>query len=152
MTSMTQTVFELKRDFNAPIETVYRSFTEADLVARWNCGHRYDNISIDVDAREGGVLYHRVRSKETGEIWTFFGVYQEVKQQEKLTYTFDWKTDWREAHTQSLVEITFMDRGESAGVEILHSQLVEEALPSTEDHWTEFIDLLAELLDKNELA
>jgi uncharacterized protein YndB with AHSA1/START domain len=149
---MTQTVFELKRDFNAPLEMVYRSFTESDLVARWNCGHRYDNISMDIDAREGGVLHHRVRSKDTGDIWTFFGVYQEVRPQEKLVYTFDWKTDWREAATQSLVEISFLDQGERAGIEILHSQLVEEALPSTEDHWNEFIDLLEELLDKKELA
>ncbi len=144
-------VLEMSRTFNAPVERVYRAFTEIDRLAQWGCGTSYENIALDVDPRPGGVYHHRVKSKRDGSDWTFFGVYQEVKPDTKLVYTFDWKTDWREPATPSLVELSFHAHGEQTELEMRHSQMVEAALESTEQHWNEFIEVLAELLDAGQL-
>lgn len=146
-----EAVFEQTRSFNAPVERVYRAFTEAERLVKWGCGTSYDNIILDVDARPGGVMYHRVTSKRDGSQWTFFGVYQQVERNRKLSYSFDWKMDWREPATPSLVELTFHDRGDHTELELRHSRMPEPALESTEQHWNEFIGVLDEQLEAGEL-
>lgn len=145
-------VYEMTRRFSAPVDVVYRAFTEADALGKWGVGQSYENLALDLDVRPGGVLYHRVRAKESGSEWTFFGVYEEVEPNEKLAYTFDWKTDWREPPTPSLVELTFRDRGNATELELAHSKLPEPAMASTETHWMEFLDLLEEMLISKELS
>jgi uncharacterized protein YndB with AHSA1/START domain len=144
-------VFEMKRSFSASIDRVYRAFTDVEALGKWGVGKTYDNLALDLDVRLGGVQYHRVRTKDTGDEWIFFGVYQEVEPNKKLAYTFDWKSDWRDAPTPSLVELTFHDRGDTTELELAHSKLPEPAIASTETHWTEFLDILEEKLTNNEL-
>ena len=141
-------VVKIDRSFKAQVDALWGAFTDPEAVARWGVGNTYDNLAIDIDPRVGGVTYQRVRAKDDGAIWTFFGVYQEVEPKKKLTYSFDWKTDWREDPSPNLVTITFHDHGDSSEIRIEHSQLVEEAIPSTESHWNEFLDTLAEHLEK----
>ncbi len=144
-------VVELKRSFNAPIAVVYRAFTDADALAKWGMGHSYDNLALDIDVRPGGVYHHRVHHKESDVDWTFFGVYQEVEPNLKLSYTFDWKTDWREPPMPSLVELNFHDRGDSSELEVVHSEMPEPGLKSTETHWTEFLDTLEQVVNRGQL-
>lgn len=155
MTELTKSelaVMELERTFGAPLMTVYRAFTEEKAVRQWGCGRTYNNICLDMDVREGGVIHHRVATKSDGTIWTFFGVYEKVEPQRKIAYTFDWETDWREPSTPSLVEIEFSESGESTEIRITHSALHPAAVPSTDSHWNEFLDVLGELLDNKTLT
>ena len=141
-------VVEITRIFKAPLDTVYRAFTQVEAVSQWGCGHTYENINLDMDVRPGGVIHHRVKAKEDGSRWTFFGVYQEVQANEKLVYTFDWKTDWREGPTPSLVEIEFFDQGDVTEIQLSHSGVPGPGIPSTESHWAEFLGVLEDLLNQ----
>ncbi|GMR11078.1 MAG: SRPBCC family protein [Anaerolineae bacterium] len=143
---------EMKRSFSAPVEVVYRAFTETDALAKWGMGHSYDNLALDIDVRPGGVYFNRVLHKESGVEWTFVGVYQEVERNQRLSYTFDWKADWREPPTPSLVELTFHDRGDTMELEVTHSQMPEPGVASTEEHWAEFLDTLEQMLVSKELS
>jgi uncharacterized protein YndB with AHSA1/START domain len=145
-------VYETTRRFSAPVDVVYRAFTEVESLAIWGVGVTYDNLALDLDVRPGGVLYQRVRTKDSGDEWIFFGVYQEVEPDQKLAYTFDWKTDWREPPTPSLVELTFHDRGDKTELGLAHSKLPQPAMASTETHWAEFLDLLEEMLVSNAIS
>ncbi len=145
-------VVEIERSFNAPLDTVFRAFTEPDAVGKWGVGRTYENISVDIDLRVGGVIYQRVLAKDDGVIWTFFGVYTEVDEQKKLAYTFDWKTDWREEPTPNLVEIEFFDRGGSTEIKIAHADIPIPGVESVKTHWTEFLDLLDEFLESKEIV
>lgn len=145
-------VVEMTRKFSAPAEVVYRAFTDPDALVKWGMGKSYENIALDIDVRPGGAYYNRVLHKESGGEWTFFGVYQEVEPNQKLSYTFEWKSDWREPPTPSLVELTFRERGDSTELEVVHSQMPESGLESTEAHWTEFLDVLEEKLVGKEIT
>jgi len=145
-------VYETTRSFSAPVDVVYRAFTEAEALSTWGIGKTYDNLALDLDVRPGGVLYHRVRTKVSGAEWTFIGVYEEVIPNKKLVYTFDWKTDWRESPTPSLVELTFHERADTTELELAHSKLPEPAMASTETHWAEFLDLLEAKLASKEIG
>ena len=145
-------VVEMKRSFSAPVEVVFRAFTEVEALARWGMGKTYENIVLDIDVRPGGAYYNRVLHKESGGEWTFFGVFQEVEPNQKLSYTFDWKNDWREPPTPSLVELTFHDRGDGTELELTHSKMPEPGLESTESHWTEFLEVLESMLVSKEIS
>ncbi len=144
----TEEVVEIKRTFNAPLETVYKAFTEVEAVSQWGCGHTYENINLDMDLRPGGVIHHRVKAKEDGSRWTFFGVYQEVETNGKLVYTFDWKTDWRASPAPSLVEIEFQGQGDRTEIQLSHSGVPGPGIPQTEKHWNEFLGVLDDLLNE----
>jgi uncharacterized protein YndB with AHSA1/START domain len=144
-------VLEMKRTFNAPLERVYRAFTEAEAVSQWGCGRRYENVNLDMDVRPGGVIHHRVIAKDDRRLWTFFGVYQEVEPKVKLAYTFDWKTDWREAPSPSSVEISFSDLGDTTEIQMIHSGMPAPGIASTKSHWNEFMEVLEELLDEGRI-
>jgi uncharacterized protein YndB with AHSA1/START domain len=144
--------WQTTRQLKVPVDVVYRAFTVSEAVGRWMCGNTYDTLAIDLDPRVGGVLHHRVRARADGEQWTFFGVYIEVQPGEKLRYTFDWKTDWREDPNPSEVEITFVGKGEETEIRLVHSSVPEAALPSTISHWTEFLGALEELLETGEVV
>jgi uncharacterized protein YndB with AHSA1/START domain len=137
---------EIRKELPAALETVWHWFTDADRLAVWGCGRRYNHVTIDTDLRPGGVIHHRVTEKGDGTPWVFHGVYHEIDPLDKLSYTFDWKTDWREPPTPSLVEIEFTESGGGTEVTVTHSQVPSEAVESTRSHWDEFLDLLAELL------
>jgi uncharacterized protein YndB with AHSA1/START domain len=141
-------VVQLTRTFNAALETVYRAFTQVEAVSRWGCGRTYENINLDMDVRPGGVIHHRVKAINDGSRWTFFGVYQAVEDNKRLAYTFDWKTDWREIPTPSLVEIEFFDKGETTEIQLQHSGVPGPGIPSTEAHWSEFLEVLDEFLNE----
>lgn len=140
--------YETEREFDAPIDTVYTAFTDAGAFARWGCGTMYDNIALDIDPREGGVIHHRVKARRDGSEWTFFGVYQEVVPQEKLVYTFDWKQDWRESPEPSVVQLGFEARGDKTVLKLNHSQISGPAAESTEMHWTDFLGVLEDVLPR----
>ena len=141
-------VVEITRTFKADLDTVYRAFTEVGAVSQWGCGNRYENINLDMDVRRGGVIHDRVTAKEDGSPWTFFGVYREVEPNKKLVYTFDWKTDWREDPTPSMVEINFIDQGEQTEIQLSHSGVPGPGISSTEAHWSDFLGVLGELLEQ----
>jgi uncharacterized protein YndB with AHSA1/START domain len=145
-------VVEMRRSFKSTAEVVYRAFTDPAILEKWGMGKSYDNIALDMDVRPGGAYYNRVRHKESSNEFTFFGVYQEVEPNHKLSYTFDWKSDWREPPTPSLVELTFHDRGNSVELKLVHSRMPEPGLESTEKHWTEFLDTLDEMLANEKIS
>ena len=145
-------VVEMTRSFSAPVEVVYRAFTEVEALEKWGMGNSYTNLFLDIDVRPGGAYYNRVLHNESGGEWTFFGVFQEVETNKKLSYTFDWKSDWREPPTPSLVVLIFHDRGETTELELVHSKMPESGLASTETHWTEFLDVLEQKLVSKELG
>lgn len=146
MVKETPTIVELKYTFDAPVEKVYAAFVQPGAYGRWMCGRTYEHIAVDLDVREGGVIHHRIRAKEDKSEWTFFGVYHEIKPNEKLAYTFDWRTDWREDGAPSLVEFTFHPKDGKTELEIRHSLDEERGAEYAKKHWIEFMEVFGEML------
>jgi uncharacterized protein YndB with AHSA1/START domain len=138
---------EIDRIFDATLERIWHMFTDPDEVSIWGCGDWYNHVDIDLELRVGGVIHHRVTSKGDDEPWTFHGVYQEVEPQQRLVYTFDWKTDWREPPSPSTVAIDFASTDDGkASIHLAHSGVSADGSGSTDTHWNAFLDTLADML------
>lgn len=134
---------EINRVFDATIDRIWEMFTDPEELVRWSGGDWYDQVAIDVDLRVGGVIHHRVIRRDSGNPWTFHGVYYEIDERKRLVYSFDWKTDWRDAPAPSMVAIDFSPAGEDkTAVHLEHSGVAHQAAEATDEHWNHFLDTL----------
>jgi uncharacterized protein YndB with AHSA1/START domain len=147
-TTPTDTIqVDIDRIFDATLERIWHMFTEPDEIAVCGCGDWYDHVHIDLDLRIGGIIHHRVTGKADGSAWTFHGVYHEVDEGNRLAYTFDWKADWREDPTPSMVTITFSPLADGrTAIHLEHAGMPAPGAESTRTHWNGFLDKLESLV------
>ncbi len=76
----------ITRTFDAPRETVWRYFTEPDLMKKWWGPRGYTAPQVRTDLRVGGELVVCMRSPEGRDIWSK-GVYKELVPKERIVST-----------------------------------------------------------------
>lgn len=97
----------ITREFDAPVERVFRAWVDPDLFVRW-VGPRSIDTTIDVwDARTGGSW--RYTSRRGDEVYGFYGSFHEVRPSERLVQTFTWDGA---PDGVSLETMTFEDLGD----------------------------------------
>jgi uncharacterized protein YndB with AHSA1/START domain len=77
----------ITREFDAPLEAVFRAHVDPDLVTRW-LGPRGMTMEIDhYDCRTGG-SWRYVHIDPDGNEYGFFGSFHEVRPDESIVQTF----------------------------------------------------------------
>lgn len=76
----------MERIFDAPRELLWKAHTDKELVAKWWGPRKYETIVEKYDAKAGGEW--KMIHKANGEEHEFYGEFKEVKEPEKLTWTF----------------------------------------------------------------
>jgi len=99
----------------APIEKVWRYWTETDHITKWNqASEEWHAPKAENDLRVGGKFLTRMEAKDGSMGFDFIGTYDVVKQHEEISYTME---DGRK------VDITFIDQGnETKVVEIFDAE------------------------------
>ena len=75
--------FMLSRHLKAPIDLVYRAWTEADRLDKWFGVRGFTTFSSAIDVRPGGAYRYGVRSPEGFEMWVRW-LYLEVEPPRRL--------------------------------------------------------------------
>jgi len=86
----------LHRVFAAPVELVFKTFTEPDHVSRWWGPHIMTNPICKIDLRIGGEYYFVMRGPD-GTDYPMRGTYTEIEKNKKITFSVDLKQhpkDW----------------------------------------------------------
>jgi uncharacterized protein YndB with AHSA1/START domain len=126
----------LKRRLNAAPEKVFAAWTDPKKIVKW-----FGPDAADV--RVGGryaVTFHT----EDGEQHHVSGVYQEVVPDEKLVFTWAWRTM---PERESLVTILIKPDGTGSLLTLIHEQFFDE--PARDRHqegWTGCLDKLERYL------
>jgi uncharacterized protein YndB with AHSA1/START domain len=109
----------ITREFNAPVDAVFRAHVEQDLATKW-LGPRDLTMRVERwDASTGGA-YGYVHS-QGGEEYRFFGSFHEVRLNERIVQTFTYEGF---PDSVSLEAMTFEDLG--GGRTRIHSTSVFE--------------------------
>jgi uncharacterized protein YndB with AHSA1/START domain len=78
------------REFDAPVENLFRAWTEPDLVAQW-LGPRSLQTRIDQwDLRTGG-SYRYAGVRDGAEVARFYGSFHEIRPDERIVQTFTYE-------------------------------------------------------------
>jgi uncharacterized protein YndB with AHSA1/START domain len=100
-------------------------------------------LSAECDARVGG-RFRWVMKAPSGEEHDVSGVYREVTPNEKLVFTWAWKTT---PERESLVTLTFKDDGGGTLMTLTHEQFFdEEARDRHQYGWNGAIEKLEKFL------
>ena len=112
----------LKRRLNAPPQKVFTAWTDPEKVKRWMGPGEIKAVLAETDPRVGG-RYHWVMKNPAGELHDVSGVYREVIPNEKLVFTWAWKST---PERVSLVTVTFKSDGGGTLMTLLHEQFFDE--------------------------
>jgi uncharacterized protein YndB with AHSA1/START domain len=132
----------LKRRLNARPEKVYAAWTDPAQIVKWFGPDSGAVTKADVDLRVGG-RYAIQFSTEDGEEHNVSGLYREVAPNERLQFTWAWRST---PERESLVTVTVKPDGDGCILTLLHEQFFDaEARDRHEYGWTGSLDKLERL-------
>jgi uncharacterized protein YndB with AHSA1/START domain len=76
----------MEREFDAPRELLWKAHTDRDLIAKWWGPRKYETTVEKFDATPGGEW--KMVHKANGEEHVFYGEFKELKEPEKIVWTF----------------------------------------------------------------
>ena len=132
----------LKRRLNAPPAKVYAAWTDPAQISKWFGPDAGPVTRAETDVRVGG-RFHVVFHSEDGEEHDVSGVYREVVKNEKLQFTWAWRTM---PERESLVTVIVKPDGGGSLLTLIHEQFFDE--PARDRHeygWTGSLNKLEKL-------
>lgn len=141
-----QTV-ELSKDFNVPVEELYKAWISPDALKQWwnPMGKKLTDITNEV--RKGGRINYTANDSETPLV--IKGEYEEVKENEKLVYTWDFNFS-NDAFKESTFRLTinFREQGNGSRLEVAQENLKDhEAVKVHEKGWKQQLEKLQDYLE-----
>jgi len=129
----------LKRRLNAPPERVYAAWTDPEKLKRWFGPEQIETLRADADARVGGRFRIVMRGTD-GEEHDVSGVYREVVPNEKIVFTWAWRST---PERESLVTVVIKPEGAGSLLTLVHEQFFDEAARDRHEHgWIGCLDKL----------
>lgn len=84
----------MERTFDAPKELLWKAHVEPSLMPKWWGPSSYETVVEKMDVTEGGEWRYIQRGKDekgNDAEYAFSGVYKEIKDQESITWTFNFE-------------------------------------------------------------
>jgi uncharacterized protein YndB with AHSA1/START domain len=132
----------LKRRINAAPEKVYAAWSQPAKLTQWFGPDSGAVTQAELDLRVGG-RYAIVFHTEDGEEHHVSGVYREVVTNQKLVFTWAWRST---PERESLVTILIKPDGEGSLLTLLHEQFFDEAARDRHEFgWTGSLNKLERL-------
>ena len=119
---ITKPSLTIKWRFNAPPAKVFAAWTDPEKVKRWMGPGEVKALLVETNVRTGG-HYRWLMQSPDGEQHDVSGVYREVIPNEKLVFTWAWKST---PERESLVTLTFKPDGGGTLMTLLHEQFFDE--------------------------
>lgn len=137
----------MTRTFDAPRSLVFEAWTERRHLEHWQGAPQGFTVTTEqADIRPGGTFRICMRSPEGVDHW-LQGVYREVVAPERLVFTHTWLDADRKPGTETLVTITFADRGGKTELTLRQTGFKsDESRAGHEGGWASTFDRLAEYL------
>jgi uncharacterized protein YndB with AHSA1/START domain len=121
----------IKRRFNAPPEKVFSAWTDPEKIKRWMGPGEITTARAESDPRVGGSYRIVMRKPDSDEEFDVGGVFREVIANEKLVYTWAWKST---PEHESLVTVTFKGDGTGTLLTLTHEQFFDEDARDRHNH------------------
>src|ERR1700754_921024 len=118
----------LKRRLNASPAAVYSARTDPKKLVHWFGPDQGPVTKAETDVRVGG-RFHVIFHTEDGEEHDVSGTYREVIPNEKLQFTWAWRTM---PERESLVTVLVKPDGDGALLTLIHEQFFDE--PARDRH------------------
>src|SRR5688572_19258174 len=152
-----ENVAVVDRIFNAPVELVWKAWTDPKHFMRWWGPKAFTSPTCKIDFRVGGKFHFHMRSPEGQDLWST-GTYKEIVPLKRIVWTdsfADEKGNVVSANHYGMgdlpmefeVTMTFEDQGGKTKFTLHHHGLpAGEMIEMTQVGWNESLDKLAATL------
>ena len=131
----------LKRHYPAPIEKVYRAWTDPEALKHWFGPSDDGHVVVSETNLKVGGRYRVVVEMPSGEQHRVGGVYREIVPNAKLVFTWAWEST---PERESLVTVKLAKAGDGTDMTLIHEQFFDEAARDRHQRgWTETLERLA---------
>jgi uncharacterized protein YndB with AHSA1/START domain len=135
--TVTKPSLTIKRRIKAPPAKVFAAWIDPEKVKRWMGPGEGKALSVECDLRVGG-RYRWVMQSPDGEIHDVSGVYREVIADEKLVFTWAWKTT---PERESQVTVLLKPDGDGTLLTLTHEHFFDEAARDRHQYgWNSALD------------
>ena len=135
----------LKRRLNATPDKIFSAWTDPEKIAQWWGPGQIKTVHAETDARVGGRFNVIMRSPD-GEEHNVSGVYREVIPNEKLVFTWAWRST---PERESLVTVALKTDGAGTALTLTHEQFFDETTrDSHKSGWSGILDKLERYCDQ----
>ena len=135
----------IERVFDAPVELVWRCWTEQEHLAKWSAPRGYTISQGEGDVRPGGKWRCCMRDPQGGDHW-LGGVYREVVPHKLIVMTHAWD-DENGPGAETVVTVRFEGLGKRTRVTLEQAGFdSDESRDGHREGWSECLDILAEHL------
>lgn len=140
---------DITREFDAPVEAVFRAHADPDLFVQWIGPGSYENSVTHWDFRTGGG--YRFEQKDAdGNVYAFRGVFHTVRENEIIIQTFEYE-GWPDGVSIDVIRFESLPGGRSRlvdhsvfdSIETLDAYLKEGMTDGMEQGYAKLDDLLA---------
>ncbi len=143
VTTATKPSLTIKRRFNASPAKVFSAWTDPEKVKRWMGPGEVKSLHAEADPRKGG-RYRWVMQSPDGEEHDVSGVYREVIPNEKLVFTWAWKST---PERESLVTVTLKSDAGGTLLTLTHEQFFDEDARDRHQHgWSGSMEKLEQFV------
>jgi len=132
----------IKRFINAPPHKVFSAWTDPQKMTRWFGPSGAGDVRAETDLRAGGRFHVGFRGQD-GEQHDVSGVYREVVPDERLVFTWAWRST---PERESRVTVALRREGGGTMLTLTHEQLFDEAARDRHlEGWMGAVDKLERL-------
>ena len=129
----------IKRRFNAAPAKVFQAWIDPEKIKRWMGPGEVSTVTAECDVRTGG-RYRILMRAPDGQEHDVSGVYREIIANEKLVFTWAWKST---PDRESLVTVTLKADGDGTIMTLVHEQFFDEDARDRHQHgWNGAIEKL----------
>ncbi|MGI8525009.1 MAG: SRPBCC family protein [Pseudolabrys sp.] len=129
----------IKRRFKATPGQVFKAWTDPKELGKWMGPAGMVTVAAELDARVGG-KYHIHMRAPGGEDHNVSGVYRQVVKDEKLVFTWAWRST---PERESLVTVALKADGDHTVMTFTHEQFFDEDARDRHNHgWSGAFDKL----------
>jgi uncharacterized protein YndB with AHSA1/START domain len=129
----------IRRRLTATPAKVYAAWTDPAKMMRWFGPEQAETLHAETEPRVGGRFRVLMRTSD-GEEHDVSGVYREVVPDEKLVFTWAWRST---PERESLVTVALKSDGAGTLLTLTHEQFFDEAARDAHrEGWTGAIDKL----------
>ena len=142
------TSFTIDRVFDAPVDLVWRCFTQKRHVDIWMLPERFALIEQDADVSVGGQWWSKMRDQADGAQWHVGGTYREVVEKQRLVFTHRWTHSPFGKSSEHLITIEFADHHGKTHMRFTMSGLPDpQSRDGHREGWTQTLGHLEDHLE-----
>ena len=131
----------MQRTFRAPAQDVFDAWTSVEVLKRWwHAEHEWETPHAEVDLRVGGAIRLIMRNPGDGSEYGGGGEYIAIEAPTRLVFTWRWDGD--DDSKRQLIEIDFIDHGDTTTVVLTHTGLPGDETDDYVDGWQKSFDNL----------